>query len=126
MLTYGNLDLKHLREVCDIDFAHFTYKKHQCSCCFGPKDLPARYWRNHTIPEGDDYSFILFKNAENGSGTVTKNDEIRNNCCIEWSLTEEQLDKVCNELQRQVDGYFIVIKPKDKYTCIQLRIVGGK
>ena len=125
MLTYGDLDLKHLREVCDIDFAHFTYKKHQCSCCYGPKDLPARYWRNYTIPEGDKYSYILFKNAENGSGTVTKNDEIRNNCCIEWSLTDEQLDKVCNELQRQVDGYFTVIKPKDKYTCIQLRLIGG-
>lgn len=121
MITYGDLDLKHLREVCDIDFAHFTYKKHQCSCCYGPKDLSKRYWRNHIIPEGDDYSFILFKNAENGSGTVTKNDEIRDNCCIEWNLTDEQLDKVCAELQKQVDGWFTVIKPEDKYTCIILK-----
>jgi hypothetical protein len=27
MTTYNDLKLKELREKCDIDFAHYTYKK---------------------------------------------------------------------------------------------------
>jgi len=68
--TYSDLNLKAIREALNIDFAHFTYKQGQCSCCYGPKDLPKMYWKDRTIPEGDDYSYILFKNANNGSGTV--------------------------------------------------------
>ena len=124
MLKYKDLDLKHLREVCDIDFAHFTYKPDQCSCCYGPKDLPKRYWRNGVIPDKsyDELSYILFKNANNGSGAVKREDYLseQRNICIEWHLSEEQLDAVCKELEKQVGEEFDVVKPTDKYTCIQL------
>lgn len=122
MLRYKDLDLKHLREVCDIDFAHFTYKPDQCSCCYGPKDLPKSYWRNKTIPEGNDYSYILFKNAYNGSGAVKREDYLSEQrvIYIEWRLSDEQLEAVCTELEKQVGEEFYVIKPKDSYTCIAL------
>ena len=81
-MKYGELNLREIRDLADIDFAHFTYRRGQCSCCYGPKDLLKMYWKNRVIPEHDDYSYILFKNADNGSGTVTKNDEISDGTCI--------------------------------------------
>lgn len=124
-LKYKDLDLKGLREKCDIDFAHFTYKKYQCSCCYGPKDLPAKYWRNNTIPTDKDYSeisYILFKNAYNGSGRVKREDYLsdKKTINIEWNLNDEQLNSVCKELERQVNTEFKVIKPNSHYSCIQL------
>ena len=116
--TYGELDLKKIREECGLDFAHFTYKRNQCSCCYTPKDLPKRYWHKGIIPDGDDYTYILFKNAYNGSGAVTKNDIIENYTCVSWNMSEEQLDKVCDMLQEQLGNDYYVQKPNDKYTTI--------
>ena len=124
-LKYKDLDLKGLREKCDIDFAHFTYKGTQCSCCYGPKDLPAKYWRNNIVPTHKDYSdisYILFKNAYNGSGAVKREDYLSDKkvIFIEWNLNKEQLDSVCDELEKQVQTEFNVIKPKNEYSCIRL------
>ena len=123
-MKYKDLNLKHLREVCDIDFAHYTYKRGMCSCCYGPKDLPSIYWRNRKILEDvdyDDISFILFKNADNGSGCVKAEDNMGQTECIEWNLTPEQLDKVIVELEKQVGNEYDVVRPNNKYTCIILR-----
>lgn len=121
MKTYGELDLKKIREEADLDFAHFTYKKGQCSCCYTPKDLPKRYWKNGIIREDNDYEFILFKNAYNGSGTVTKNDYIKDYTCISWDFPMEKMQLVCDLLQEQLgDDYFIEI-PKSQYHCIVIR-----
>jgi hypothetical protein len=121
-LQYKDLDLKSLREKCDIDFAHYTYKPGQCSCCYGPRDLPARYWRDGKIKDGD-YSFILFKNASNGSGSVKGEDYLssKKQICISWSLNDKQLNAVVRELRKQVGPEFIVSKPKDELTCIVLK-----
>lgn len=116
--TYSDLNLKAIREALNIDFAHFTYKQGQCSCCYGPKDLPKMYWKDRIIPEGDDYSYILFKNASNGSGTVMGRDYIKRNQCIEWGLNEEQLDGVCKMLQEQLGSGYKVIKPENNHTTI--------
>lgn len=116
--TYGELDLKKIREECGLDFAHFTYKKGQCSCCYTPKDMAAKYWHNGIIPTGNDYTYILFKNAENGSGTVTANDTIRNYTCVEWNMSDEQLAKVCDMLQEQLGNDYYVEKPLDEGTTI--------
>lgn len=116
--TYSDLNLKAIREALNIDFAHFTYKQGQCSCCYGPKDLPKMYWKDRTIPEGDDYSYILFKNANNGSGTVMGRDYIKHNQYIEWGLNEEQLDGVCKMLQEQLGSRYKVIKPEDNRETI--------
>lgn len=123
MMKYKDLDLIHLRKVCDIDFAHYTYKKKMCSCCYGPKDLPAKYWRNNEVMEDTDYdeiSYILFKNADNGSGCVKRDDYIGNDY-IEWNLTDEQLTKVIAELERQLGSEFDVIRPMSKHRCIKLQ-----
>lgn len=136
-MQYKDLDLKHLMKVCDIDFAHFTYLKNQCSCCYGPMDLPARYWRNGKKPpkyvpgteeynnEGKviggketDYEYILFKNAHNGSGAVTRNEEIKTPQYIEWSMSRDKLKLVCAELQRQLGtNYYVDVPESDDY-CI--------
>lgn len=122
-MKYKDLNLKHLREVCDIDFAHYTYKRGQCSCCYGPKDLPSIYWRNRKVlvdVDYDDISYILFKNADNGSGIRKANDELNRTEFIEWNLTNEQLDKVVAELKRQVGDEYDVIYPQNRYVCIKL------
>ena len=122
-MKYKDLDLRHLREVCDIDFAHYTYKRGQCSCCYGPKDLPPMYWRHRKVlvdVDYDDISYILFKNADNGGGIRRANDELDRIEFIEWNLTSEQLDKVIAELKRQVGDEYDVIYPESKLVCIKL------
>lgn len=123
MMKYKDLDLIQLRKICDIDFAHYTYQKGMCSCCYGPKDLPARYWRNNKVMEDTDYddiSYILFKNADNGSGCVKRDDYIGNDY-IEWNLNDEQLTNVIAELERQLGSEFDIIRPMSKYRCIKLQ-----
>ena len=122
-MKYKDLDLRHLREVCDIDFAHYTYKRGQCSCCYGPKDLPPMYLRHRKVlvdVDYDDISYILFKNADNGGGIRRANDELDRIEFIEWNLTSEQLDKVIAELKRQVGDEYDVIYPESKHVCIKL------
>lgn len=123
-MKYKDLNLKHLREVCDIDFAHYTYKRGMCSCCYGPKDLPSMYWRDRKILVDVDYdniSFILFKNADNGSGCVKAEDDMGQTEYIQWHLTPEQLDKVIAELKKQVGNEYDVERPVNEYKCIILK-----
>lgn len=127
-MKYRDLNLKKIREDNDLDFAHFTYQKGMCSCCYGPKHLPKRYWRGGVIPEHDNYTYLLFKNADNGSGVVKGNDEI---CChlydcIEWNFPIEKLENVCKDLQAQLGDEYIVLKPKDDSKCIVVCKSGTK
>ena len=123
-MQYKDLDLKTLREKCDLDFAHYTYGKDQCSCCYGPRDMPAKYWKNGKVSDKTNIEYILFKNAYNGSGAVTGNDYLaeQQNIYIGWHIeSEEKLNKVIHMLREQVGREFIVSKPKDIYTCIVLK-----
>ena len=119
-MKYKDLNLKKIREDNDLDFAHFTYQKGMCSCCYGPKDLPKRYWRGGVIPEHDDYTYLLFKNADNGSGIVKRDDEICGGTydCIAWDFPVEKLENVCKDLQAQLGDEYVVLKPKDTMHCI--------
>ena len=119
-MKYKDLNLKKIREDNDLDFAHYTYSKGMCSCCYGPKHLPKRYWRGGVIPKGDDYTYILFKNADNGSGVVKGDDEICCNLydCIEWNFPIEKLENVCRDLQVQMGDEYVILKPKDDSKCI--------
>ena len=118
-MQYQDLNLKKLRDDNGLDFAHFTYQRGMCSCCYGPRDLPKRYWRGNTIPADDyDYTYLLFKNADNGSGHVKRTDEIDNYTCIEWGFPMEKLEKVCKDLQAQLGDGYIVLMPTDTHTCI--------
>ena len=119
-MKYKELNLKKIREDNDLDFAHFTYQRGMCSCCYGPKDLPKRYWRNGVIPEHNDYQYILFKNADNGSGIVKRDDELCDNTyeCISWDFPVEKLENVCKDLQEQVGGEYVVFIPKSHRFCI--------
>lgn len=116
-MKYSELNLKKIRDDNGLDFAHFTYKKGMCSCCYGPKDLPKRYWKGGVIPDGNDYTYLLFKNADNGSGHVKRNDEIVDDC-IEWDFPMEKLADVCFDLQQQVGHGYVVLMPKNKSYCI--------
>lgn len=120
-MKYKDFDLKKIRTEMDLDFAHFTYSKGMCSCCYGPKDLPKRYWKNGIVLNDVDYDsieYLLFKNADNGSGTVKRDDELKKRQNIEWNFPMEKLDGVCKMLQEQVGDEYEVVKPEDEYTCI--------
>ena len=117
-MKYKDLNLKKIREDNDLDFAHFTYQKGMCSCCYGPKDLPKIYWRGGVIPSGNDYTYILFKNANNGGGEVKKEDRIKDYQCVAWRFPVEKLEKVCKDLQSQVGDEYVVLMPTDTRYCI--------
>jgi len=137
-MLYKDLDLKKIREDNDLDFAHYTFGRGQCSCCYGPYDMPARYWRNGVKPseylEGTEtyndkgevnggkpreITYILFKNACNGSGTVRAADEIEDYTCICYKVkSAEQLFAICADLQAQLGESYAVKVPNDFSTCI--------
>lgn len=125
-MKYNELNLKRIREDNDLDFAHYTYKRGMCSCCYGPKDLPSLYWRGRIIPGGDDYTYLLFKNADNGSGIVKGTDDIKDYQCIEWSFPLEKLHNVCGDLQKQLGDDYVVFVPKDHSTCIMVFHKGSR
>ena len=118
-MLYKDLNLKQIRDENKIDFAHFTFLKGMCSCCYGPKDFPKKYWRNGKIATDNNYTYLLFKNAENGSGTVTRNDTIEN-VYVCWEFPEEKLKKVCDDLQQQLGSDYTVEIPTNKYECIKI------
>jgi hypothetical protein len=136
--TYGDLNLRAIREATGLDFAHYTYQPNMCSCCYGPEDFPKRYWNKDSITidqEGkihakdENYSYILFKNASNGSGSVTKNDTIipseiaGDDVYISYSFRDDaQRDAVIAALQEQLGDLYIVTTPEDENHCI--RIIG--
>lgn len=125
-MKYKDLNLKKIREDNDLDFAHFTYQKGMCSCCYGPKDLPKRYWRGGVIPEHGNYTYLLFKNADNGSGVVKRDDEIDDYTCISWDFPVEKLENVCKDLQTQLGDEYVVLKPKNDLTCISIFKKGSR
>lgn len=118
-MKYSKLNLKKIRDDNGLDFAHFTYQKGMCSCCYGPKDLPKRYWKGGVIPDGDDYTYLLFKNADNGRGHVTRNDEIKCDC-ISWKFPMEKMVDICTDLQTQVGNDYVVFMPKSNRYCIKV------
>jgi hypothetical protein len=118
-MKYKDLNLKKIRDDNGLDFAHYTYQKGMCSCCYGPKDLPKRYWKDGVIPDNDDdYTYILFKNANNGSGIVKREDCIKDHQCITWRFPKEKLHKVCGDLQKQLGEQYIVLEPTSDMYCI--------
>ena len=125
-MKYNELNLKKIRDDNDLDFAHYTYKRGMCSCCYGPKDLPSLYWSGRIIPEGDDYTYLLFKNADNGSGIVKGTDDIKDYQCIEWGFPLEKLHNVCGDLQKQLGDDYVVFVPKDNSTCIMVFHKGSR
>lgn len=124
-MRYRDLNLRKIRDDNDLDFAHFTYKNGMCSCCYGPKDLPKRYWRGGVIPEHDDYTYILFKNANNGGGEVKRDDEIKDYQCVSWYFPIEKLESVCRDLQAQLGNQYAVLMPNSNMYCILICKAGS-
>ena len=131
-MQYKDLNMKKIRDDNGLDFAHFTYQRGMCSCCYGPLDLPKKYWRGGKKPVNiDDHyeidgekidtgeiQYILFKNANNGSGYVKGMDEIKDYQCIEWRFPIEKLSKICSDLQEQVGENYVVMIPPNDMHCI--------
>jgi hypothetical protein len=133
---YNELDLKTIREKAGLDFAHYTYRKGQCSCCYGPEDLPKRYWNPESItidsldrihPKNEDYSYILFKNSDNGSGHVTSKDAIAptshpcDTVYVSYGFNDaEQKNTVITLLKEQLGDAYTVHVPEDDSECISI------
>lgn len=114
-----------------MDFAHYTYSRGMCSCCYDATDLPERYWKKGVLQkiksgEQESYSFILFKNAVNGSGCVRRNDKIKDIQYILWNMPLERLEKVCKDLYVMLREEFFVIVPSDDSSTIVLIKKDGK
>lgn len=122
-MKYSELDLKQLREDNGLDFAHFTYLRHMCSCCYSPLDFPLVYWHNKTKPSSmEGVQYLLFKNASNGnSGIKTRNDEIQDKVYVSWGFPMSKLHKVCADLQGQLTPDYQVFVPSDIYHTIVIR-----
>lgn len=121
MKQYKDLDLKKIRNEFDLDFAHFTYKRGQCSCCYGPKDMAKQYWKDGIIKD-KDYTYLLFKNADNGRGVVNKYDFIDDGVCIEWNFDESLLEPICKELERQLGYEYTIEIPKNRHTTLIVKL----
>lgn len=119
-MIYKDLKLKEFRDELGLDFAKHGYERDQCSCCYGPKDQ-SRVWfskkyREMTQEQFDevstnDLNYIMFKNANNGGGFVTENDEIKGYQCVEWNLPSVDLHTVCIELQKRLGDEYTVLEP---------------
>lgn len=135
-MRYCDLNLQEIREKNDLDFAHYTYRKGMSSCCYGPLDLAKKYWRNNEIPSNkvsyspnnddttvadNEYTYLLFKNADNCGGHVCGTDEIGEVELIEWGFPISKLDSVCKDLQEMFGAEFRVVKPDNAYRCIVVR-----
>lgn len=145
MKTYGQLDLKKIMDAENLDFARWTYGRGQCSCCYGPLDMPAKYWKGKKKPierkigkqmtkyflgdepfDQEKMRYILFKNAFNGSGIVTADETIAGNVCIEYQLDDmEQVRRICSMLRDQLDEDYVVVEPDDMNTCIIISGIDG-
>lgn len=118
-MKYQELNLKKIREDNGLDFAHFTYLRNMCSCCSTPLEFPARYWHKGIKPTSmDNVQYLIFKNADNGSGRVTKNDDISEYECISWNFPIEKMGKICQDLERQMGKEYEILVPSSEHFCI--------
>lgn len=118
-MKYQELNLKKIREDNGLDFAHFTYLRNMCSCCSTPLEFPARYWHKGIKPTSmDNAQYLIFKNADNGSGRVTRTEDIKDYQSIAWQFPEKKLLKICKDIQDQMGNEYVVLIPKSKYFCI--------
>lgn len=117
--TYKELDLISFRKKEDIDFCHYTYKRGQCSCCYGPSDLPSLYWKNRTIRKDRDVKYLLYKNANNGSGTRKGTDETNDIDFISWgNLDRTELEKICMDLSINYGEEYVILVPSSDWSTI--------
>lgn len=120
-MQYKDLNLNKLCDDNGLDFAHYTYLKDMCTCCYGPLDFPKRYWRGREKPKTEEsVQYILFQNAENGIGVVKDTDEIRDYQSVAWQFPMEKMQKVCKDLQEQFGSEYVVAMPTDEFTCIMI------
>lgn len=126
-MQYKDLNLNKLRDDNGLDFAHYTYLKDMCTCCYGPLDFPKRYWKNgEKSKTEEDIQYILFKNAENGIGNVKDTDEIRDVQSIAWQFPMEKMQQICKDLQEQFGDEYVVLMPTDEFTCIMVYNINYK
>lgn len=130
---YKDLDLKKIMKDFNLDFAHYTYLPGQCTCCYGPWSMNASHWKDKVIPqtqeERDKARYILFKNADNGSGIRTRNDFIEDGTYIGWNndaISMEEIKGICEELQRQLGEEYRVEVPQNGTYCICIRCTRGQ
>ncbi|MBR2300642.1 MAG: hypothetical protein IKA41_01645 [Bacteroidaceae bacterium] len=144
MKKYGDLKLSKLRDALELDFAHYTYLRGQCSCCYGPLDMPVRYWRKGRKPQKvvtavatetrggafhyeldgerfdiENIKYILFKNANNGCGIKKRTDDIKKDY-VSWKFPIEMLIPVCKALKAQLGDEYNVYVPESESFCIRI------
>ena len=129
---YKDLNLKKIMKDFDLDFAHYTYLPGQCTCCYGPWDMASTHWKDGIVPktqeERNKARYIIFKNADNGSGIRSKNDFIEDETYIEWNneaISMQEITKICEALQEQLGEEYKVYVPQSGEYCICIRCTRG-
>ena len=128
LMLYKDLNLNYLKDLLNLDFAHFSYVNEMCSCCYSISDFPSNYWRNGIIVSKDSLSFeevnyILFKNSIGGKGEVKENDTLDEFESIEYQFcNRELLINFCKELSKICSkfDYEVLIPPNEDLSIILL------
>lgn len=131
-MLYNDLKLDYLKNILNLDFAHFSYVNKMCSCCFSISNFPSEYWRDGKIVckntiDFDKLNFILFKNSIDGTGEVSVNDNLSDFESIEYQFeNKEKLINFCNELSNICNkfGYQVLIPPNNDLSVILVNSKG--
>ena len=62
--------------------------------------------------------YLIFKNADNGSGRVARNDDIGEFECIQWGFPVEKMGKICQDLEGQMGKEYEILVPSSEHFCI--------
>lgn len=140
---YSELNLHELRDKAGLDFAHYTLKAGQCSCCYGPLDQAKKHFSKEFLDKYNvktlkdlnnlydnkealnSMTYILFKNAINNPDSGYKKlDDRSYSEVIMWDFEMEKMDLVCKLLEEYFGESYKVIKPTSKCECIKVEYVG--
>lgn len=124
---YGDLNFDVLRNDIGIDLVHYTCPRGHRWFELHPMDYPARCWRGGK-PSDDylDYTFILFKNAEDMGGYVTKEHYIENETFLETKFKDDiQAKRAIDELQRQLGTRYLVQWPPEEECSVEIRLLNN-
>lgn len=136
---YHELNLKELRETCELDFAHYTYPHGMCPCCTCFLDFPQRYWKPErrpqkmTLSDGtivyelngkrvsvDDFAYLLFFNSDRDGGYASKGTRIESVNVAYHFVSDQQKADVCRLLSEQLGKDYVVAEPKFRWTVLRI------
>lgn len=104
--------LNNVKKECNLDFVYWNIG----TCCMTCMELDDPYV-SETIKNAE--SLLIVKHYTDGMNYDREFEEYKEFNMV-WSLSHEQLDKVCESLERQ--GIKVLFKPTDSSRCITIQV----